>query len=163
MIPSGNSNSVNARHIIRAGIQSVDVANQHASAYSKKAGIITIDTSHYTGAVQVTPIEGEQWYVEQVEGTYRLHSRIPFNDPNQNPITPAKGQHVLGSGAGEVVLNAGASPVTVMSPLSTKSVPTGSRPDPTSVAAGTQIYDSTLGKPIWSNGTIWHDAAGTAV
>lgn len=28
---------------------------------------------------------------------------------------------------------------------------------------GTQVYDTTLGKPIWSNGTVWKDAAGTTV
>lgn len=29
--------------------------------------------------------------------------------------------------------------------------------------AGAQRFDSTIGKPIWSDGTVWRDAAGTAV
>lgn len=40
---------------------------------------------------------------------------------------------------------------------------TANRPTAASAGAGAQIYDSTLGKPIWSNGTVWKDAAGTTV
>lgn len=40
--------------------------------------------------------------------------------------------------------------------------PTGARPNAATVGAGAQFYDSTLSKPIWSDGTIWRDAAGTA-
>jgi hypothetical protein len=39
---------------------------------------------------------------------------------------------------------------------------TGSRPTAAGVAGG-MVYDSTLHKPIWSDGTVWRDAAGTAV
>lgn len=38
---------------------------------------------------------------------------------------------------------------------------TGSRP--TAPITGAQIYDTTLGKPIWWNGSVWKDAAGTTV
>lgn len=40
---------------------------------------------------------------------------------------------------------------------------TGARPSASSVGAGAMIYDSTLSKPVWSNGTVWKDAAGTTV
>ncbi|MDB5185271.1 MAG: hypothetical protein JWN38_1079 [Candidatus Saccharibacteria bacterium] len=40
---------------------------------------------------------------------------------------------------------------------------TASRPSAVTAGAGTSIYDSTLSKPIWSDGTVWRDAAGTAV
>jgi len=40
---------------------------------------------------------------------------------------------------------------------------TGSRPTASSVGAGGMCYDTTLSKPIWSDGTTWRDAAGTAV
>jgi hypothetical protein len=40
---------------------------------------------------------------------------------------------------------------------------TSGRPAATAVAVGTRYYDTTLGKPVWSNGTAWRDAAGTAV
>jgi hypothetical protein len=40
---------------------------------------------------------------------------------------------------------------------------TGSRPSASTVGAGSMWYDTTLSKPIWSDGTSWRDAAGTAV
>lgn len=39
---------------------------------------------------------------------------------------------------------------------------TGSRPA-AATGAGAMWFDTTLGKPIWSDGTVWRDAAGTAV
>lgn len=40
---------------------------------------------------------------------------------------------------------------------------TASRPSASTVGAGAVFYDTTLSKPIWSDGTVWRDAAGTAV
>lgn len=40
---------------------------------------------------------------------------------------------------------------------------TGSRPVATAVGAGAVFYDTTLSKPVWSDGTVWRDAAGTVV
>lgn len=40
---------------------------------------------------------------------------------------------------------------------------TGSRPSASTVGQGSQFYDTTLNKPIWSDGTNWRDAAGTIV
>jgi hypothetical protein len=40
---------------------------------------------------------------------------------------------------------------------------TGSRPSAVTVGAGSMFYDTTLSKPIWSNGTVWKDATGTNV
>lgn len=37
------------------------------------------------------------------------------------------------------------------------------RPSASTVGAGAMWYDTTLGKPIWSNGSAWKDAAGTTV
>ena len=34
---------------------------------------------------------------------------------------------------------------------------------PTGVAAGYPVFDTTLGQPIWYNGTAWVDATGVAV
>jgi hypothetical protein len=39
--------------------------------------------------------------------------------------------------------------------------PTGGRPS--AAPTGTPFYDTTLSKPIWADGTVWRDAAGTAV
>ena len=40
---------------------------------------------------------------------------------------------------------------------------TGSRPSAVTSGAGAMHYDTTLVKPIWSDGTVWRDSAGTAV
>jgi hypothetical protein len=40
---------------------------------------------------------------------------------------------------------------------------TGARPDPIACGAGAMVYDATLSKPVWSDGTAWRDAAGTLV
>lgn len=37
---------------------------------------------------------------------------------------------------------------------------TGSRPSASTVGAGAMIFDTTLGQPIWSDGTNWVDATG---
>lgn len=39
----------------------------------------------------------------------------------------------------------------------------GGRPSATNLGAGSMIYDTTLKKPLWSNGTAWTDATGTVV
>jgi len=40
---------------------------------------------------------------------------------------------------------------------------TANRPVAGSVGEGSMFFDSTLNKPIWSDGAVWRDAAGTAV
>lgn len=40
---------------------------------------------------------------------------------------------------------------------------TATRPTASSVGAGAMIFDTTLNKPIWSDGTNWKDASGTTV
>lgn len=40
---------------------------------------------------------------------------------------------------------------------------TAGRPSASTAGAGATVYDTTLSKPIWSDGTVWRDAAGTSV
>jgi len=42
-------------------------------------------------------------------------------------------------------------------------ISTAGRPTAASVGRPSQVYDTTLNKPIWSDGTNWRDAAGTIV
>lgn len=51
----------------------------------------------------------------------------------------------------------------VLIPQPFPSYTTGGRPSAAAAGAGAYYYDTTLGKPAWSNGTVWRDAAGTAV
>ena len=39
---------------------------------------------------------------------------------------------------------------------------TAARPNAVTAGDGAMIYDTTLNKPIWSDGTVWRDATGTA-
>jgi hypothetical protein len=34
---------------------------------------------------------------------------------------------------------------------------------PTGIKSGTMTFDTTLGKPIWYNGTLWVDSGGATV
>ena len=38
---------------------------------------------------------------------------------------------------------------------------TAARPDVDDVEVGAEIFDTTLGKPVWSDGTDWVDSTGT--
>lgn len=51
----------------------------------------------------------------------------------------------------------------VMSTIGTGSGATASRPSASTVGAASMWYDTTLHKPIWSDGTSWRDATGTVV
>jgi len=44
-----------------------------------------------------------------------------------------------------------------------KPVTTSTRPNAATVGAGARIYDSTIHKPLWSDGTVWRDAMANAV
>lgn len=47
--------------------------------------------------------------------------------------------------------------------IATGKAVTGSRPSAVTAGAAAAFYDTTLSKPIFSDGTVWRDAAGTAV
>jgi len=47
--------------------------------------------------------------------------------------------------------------------LASASGTTANRPNPNNYTVGTTYYDTTLGKPVWTNGAAWRDAAGVAV
>jgi hypothetical protein len=145
-------------------IRTVDVVNHAATGVGRFGVTYYINTAYYTGAVQVTPTIGDQWMIQKILGDWRLLQKIPFNDPNGDPNSapvPTQGSHIIGSGQGPVEMMG--TQINMYAPLSVQAVSTGARPTASSVPAGTHIYDSTLGKPIWSNGTNWTDAAGTVV
>jgi hypothetical protein len=48
-------------------------------------------------------------------------------------------------------------------PFRTGLAATASRPAASAAGQGAQFFDTTLNKPIWSDGTNWRDAAGTTV
>jgi len=52
---------------------------------------------------------------------------------------------------------------TGLGSLKTGQAVTGSRPSAAAVGAGAQFYDTSLAIPIWSNGSVWKNAAGATV
>lgn len=69
-----------------------------------------------------------------------------------------------GTNATDLVLSRAAAGVMALNgAFRTASYTTAGRPAAATVGAGGMIYDSTLSKPVWSNGTVYKDAAGTTV
>lgn len=120
---------------------------------------VTIDITHMVGAVQVTPSVGEIWLIVRDKGIWKLDRQVPFNTPAVLEES-VPGQIRIG-GTGPVTL--AGSEVQINSPLRISCHSTDSRPPASSAGQGAQIYDTTLSKPIWSDGTEWRDAAGSVV
>lgn len=74
-----------------------------------------------------------------------IQTQADFFIQTSAAVTVAK---ILASQSGTFVLGHGA---------------TGARPTASTVGVGAMWYDSTLSKPIFSDGTVWRDAEGTAV
>jgi hypothetical protein len=55
----------------------------------------------------------------------------------------------------------GAWPATALGGITGASGTTSARP--ASVPVGYGYWDTTLGKPVWWNGSVWKDATGTTV
>lgn len=81
------------------------------------------------------------------------NGRIGWGDPNTNNLADVylerKANNVLGLDTGDCFRTG----VSV----------TASRPDPISTGKGSQYFDATLNKPIWSDGGAWRDASGAIV
>ena len=140
------------------GIIGVDPIAGVASGLNKFHTLVRINLAHQVGGLHITPALNEQWFIERVQGSWVLLNKLNWNTP-ETLTPPGVGQTQV-SAQSILHLNAG-SYVSVNAPLGTQAAAT--RPDPTTVPAGTQIYDTTLKKPLWSDGTAWHDATGTAV
>ena len=161
-----------------------------ATGISGTREYVQIDISHFVGAVQVTPAVGEQWMIVRDAGIWKLDQKLPHNIPSTLQPR-SEGQTRIGSTSGateidgtQINLNAvfrlgntlyrdtrgslerssdnGTTWSLVSTPLPTpQSYATVERPAANSVAKGESIFDTTLNKPIWSDGTDWRDAAGT--
>lgn len=142
-------------------ITSVNAASTppQATGITRNNTYVQISIGHWVGAIQVTPAVGEQWIVIRDRGVWKLDSQIPFNIPSELSAAQ-EGQTRIGS-SGPTELDG--SQVNANAPLRAKNTTTDGRPAANSVSPGSQIYDTTLNKPIWSDGTNWRDAAGLVV
>lgn len=102
-------------------------------------------------------------YINAPAGTYAMVVRDSATGSG-NPVTlrveteRSTGSFIQGSRGGVVYFEARADGV-----LRSGAGVTGSRPAIAGVPAGGMYFDTTLGKPVWSNGTAWILADGTVV
>lgn len=128
-----------------------------ATGITRTREYVPIDISQHVGAIQVVPAVGQQWLIVKDGRGWKLERQLPFNIP----LTPmVEGQTRIGS-SGPTEL--GGSLVNLTAPLSAMTSNSSERPSASSVPVGSHIYDTTLNKPIWSDGTNWLDAAGSVV
>lgn len=151
-----NSDSVN--DIQTVAITKVILEEKTASGMTRMRFEIQIDFSYPIGGLHVTPAVGEQWYVQRYQSVWRLKDKIPFNDPTIL-IPTTQGQVKVGSGTGPLELSG--TQVNLYGPLNVHACPTTERPE--DVVAGSHIFDTTLNKPVWYDGSGWRDASGSSV
>lgn len=82
---------------------------------------------------------------------------------NTTPTQPLEVRLTNQSTVALTVNTSGNVEVAAGSTIRTGRAVTGSRPSASTVGAGAVFYDTTLSKPIWSDGTVWRDATATAV
>lgn len=144
-----------------SSIISVDLANQTAEAMINDGSSYIVHFDHLVGAVQVVPSVGDQWIIDKGIGGWKLLQRLPFNDPPATEVTRREGMVRLGSGNGPVELTG--TEINAHAPIILDTKATTARPTAVNAGVGAMIFDTTLNKPIWSNGSTWVDAAGSPV
>ena len=163
MDPNGSytRNSSSNRITQPVAIMSVNptMSPPQATGITRHRTYVQIDISHSVGAILVTPSVGDQWIIIRDNGTWKLERQLPYNTPSTLNNSVEGQTNVGAKGPTEI----SGSQVNINAPIRALASPTSSRPQASSVPAGSHIYDLTLGKPIWSNGTEWTDAAGTVV
>lgn len=140
-----------------ASIVGIDPQTRTANAYTRSRYTVRVNCSYAVGDTIVTPAVGEQWYIERFDMEWRLSGRIPFNDPTLN-IEPVPGQVSAGSANGPYELNG--TVINARGPLVLPSYVTADLPSATTMGAGAVVYNLTVTKPVWSDGSVWRDAMG---
>jgi len=116
-----------------------------AEGASLVATSVTRSASGSTGAGFRSPTDTVDKVLVRCDGSIGFSSGTAAADATLARL----GVGVLGVGAGHV--------------LRTGRNATGSRPSAAVAQVGSMFFDTTLAKPIWSDGTVWRDGAGTAV
>jgi hypothetical protein len=164
--PRSTSISTQSVSTQRVTILSVDPVAGTALAQTRYLSSLTISLDYHVGAVHVIPAVNEQWFVSRYGSHWMLDRKVPFRSEVLSTVAadPTSGTYQLGSSGPDVgPTNLLGSQVNVMAPLGVLAVTTTNRPSAVTVGAGGHIFDKTLGKPIWSNGTAWVDASGATV
>jgi hypothetical protein len=128
---------------------------------SNTAGPIAYISSNATTATSVD-IAGDIWAVTGVAGASYDNGLGTLRVVNCNIAIPQTFT-LSGNTARNAQFYGRSLVVPVGSWLRTGSAATASRPAAATAGGGAMFYDTTLGKPIWSDGTTWKDATGAAV
>ena len=160
-LPSASNLSTSKAGQQVVAITSIDTVNMKATGYNRQgSNAVDIDLRYHVGAVHVMPMLYEQWIVARQGMSWVLVSKLPHNTTDLL-TDPVPGQVQIGStGATQGPLHLNGSQININAPLSVQTTTATSRPDPALYPPGTHIYDTDLGRPIWSNGSEWHDATG---
>ena len=160
-LPSASNLSMTKAGQQVVAITNIDTVNMRATGTNRQGSVgVDIDLRYHVGAVHVMPMLYEQWVVARQGMSWVLVSKLPHNTTDLL-TDPIPGQVQIGStGATQGPLHLNGSQIAVNAPLSVQTTTATTRPDPALYPPGTHIYDTDLGRPIWSNGTDWHDATG---
>lgn len=92
--------------------------------------------------------------------TVDMHQKRAVAITSTLSVTRDNGMTYIGRGSAG---NRFYDPVDFDQAVTLASYTTAGRPSAATAGAGAMVYDTTLGQPIWSDGTDWTDATGTAV
>lgn len=128
--------------------------------------------------VVVATLSARSWVAPGVGGAMTINSGtggsyldlrnfgVRFYDHNSGPLRVSIGKGLdglqLGAAFDVTVQRDAAVCLAVNRPVKTQATTTALRPSAATVGVGAQIYDTTLAKPLWSDGTVWRDAGGTS-
>jgi hypothetical protein len=127
--------------------------------YSGGSPCITIYEPSYSPRTN-----SDQWNVSVAASLVKVKS--PTDAHPKWQVAPDTGTQSWGPGSGAVDTTLSRSAAGVLASngaFKATSYTTAGRPSASTMGAGAMIYDATLSKPVWSNGTVWKDAAGTTV
>ncbi len=147
-----------ARSLSDSGLQpvhitKVDTVSRIAEGLTRRMSYVIIDLRYHVGGLQVTPAVGEKWMVSTANSMQaRLVSKIPSNAPEML-VEAEPGQVQVGS-SGPLELHG--SQINARGPLMLALYAAEDRPDATEFLGGV-IFDTTLGKPLYSDGAEWCD------
>ena len=102
----------------------------------------------------VSSVAGKSGAVTLVKGDVGLGNVTNTSDVNK-PVSTAQ--------AAADALKVSKAGDTMTGPLVLPGYATGSLPDAEEAGVGAMVYDTTLSQLVLSDGTVWRDAAGTAI
>lgn len=119
------------------------------------AGTLTgmFDSFGKTCSVALRNSDGavDDWYLENQDGVFAIYTPNAGTSLSINQASRYVG--ILTGGSPTC-------PLHVAGPVRVGQYTTAARPDPVALGAGAMIFCTTTGKPNWSNGVDWLDAAG---